>query len=202
MKNDKISAYYRRPTLMQRVWQTLGFGYRPDEDIYRWRTMDPQEHGFANACMHTETHVVLDWKDRLRVLLSGHLVVDVWTKTNIAIAHSISRSQIAVLPPIDIREMKSDGSKYPPLGSYGPNNEGLPDISSGWHIFADGNMWCAVGPAYEDLQQSPAGFGPTPHLAYKELLRALGREGVLDLVNKPDLSDFQIHQPTVAPDGQ
>ena len=44
-----------------------------------------------------------------------------------------------------------------------------------WHdgtkVYMDGNMWCAVGPEFEDLQVSPAGFGKTPELAVIELRR-------------------------------
>lgn len=88
------------------------------------------------------------------------------------------------------------------LGDYGPDNEGLPDISTGWHIFADGNMWCAVGPVFEDLQESRAGFGPTVEEAYRALMLALRYTDVLDVVNRPRLEDFNIHQPTGKPDAK
>lgn len=32
-------------------------------------------------------------------------------------------------------------------------------------IFRDGNQWCAVGPGFKNLQESPAGFGDTPDAA-------------------------------------
>lgn len=99
---------------------------------------------------------------------------------------------------------------HPPLGSYGPNNEGLSDISTGWHIFADGNMWCAVGPTYIDLHQSSAGFGFTPREAFFALMQALGREAARKgyesaavakaQMGIPSFNSFQIHQPTVKPD--
>jgi len=88
---------------------------------------------------------------------------------------------------------------YPQLGSYGPNNEGLPDISTGWHIFADGNAWCAVGPTFIDLVQSDSGWGYTHAEAYRDLMRVLRGTDVFDLVNRPQLADFVIHQPTVKP---
>ena len=37
----------------------------------------------------------------------------------------------------------------------------------------DGNAWCATGPGFEDLQQSPAGFGATKLEAMAELAKAL-----------------------------
>lgn len=39
----------------------------------------------------------------------------------------------------------------------------------GFHIFRDGNAWCAVGPHFHDLAVSDAGFGPTKSDAIKEL---------------------------------
>ena len=33
------------------------------------------------------------------------------------------------------------------------------------NIFRDGNQWCAVGPGFKNLQESPAGFGDTPNAA-------------------------------------
>lgn len=37
-------------------------------------------------------------------------------------------------------------------------------------VFMDGNMWCAVDPDFQNLQESPAGFGETPELAREELM--------------------------------
>lgn len=63
----------------------------------------------------------------------------------------------------------------------------------GFHIFHDGNSWCAVGPAFIDLQESLAGFGSTPMAAYAQWLarRTCQREqrGALP----PRYKDFMIH---------
>jgi len=91
---------------------------------------------------------------------------------------------------------------HPPLGNYGPNNEGLPDISKGWHIFADGNTWCAVGPVFEDLQASPSGWGYTHAEAYRDLMRVLSGSDAGYLTHRPHIADFRIHIPTVKPNGQ
>jgi hypothetical protein len=110
------------------------------------------------------------------------------------------------------RRSKTPGCpvSHPPLGHYGP--DGLPDVSTGWHIFADGNMWCAVGPAFENLQESPAGFGPTPNAARMDLIRAAGREAAkqypdlaiawANMQIPPKLGEFHIHYPTVKPDAR
>ncbi len=81
--------------------------------------------------------------------------------------------------------------RFPQLGYYDKEL----DVSTGYHIFADGNMWCAVGPAFENLQESLAGFGPTPRDAYYSLLRANWAAKHL-----PRFAEFTIHQPTVKSD--
>lgn len=93
-------------------------------------------------------------------------------------------------------------TKHPPLGSYGPNNEGLPDVSHGFHIFADGNVWCAVGPDFIDLVKSRAGFGYTPEDAYADWWYANQNTVFWQTNAKPDFDKFVIHQPTVKPNGQ
>jgi hypothetical protein len=63
----------------------------------------------------------------------------------------------------------------------------------GFHIFKDGNSWCAVGPTFVDLQESIAGFGSTPMAAYVQwlVMRTAARErrGALP----PRYKDFMIH---------
>ena len=38
-------------------------------------------------------------------------------------------------------------------------------------VFRDGNAWCAVGPDFVNLQESPAGFGDTPDAARAALVK-------------------------------
>lgn len=60
----------------------------------------------------------------------------------------------------------------------------------GFHIFKDGNSWCAVGPNFVNLQESVAGFGSTPIAAYAQwLVRRACRHGALP----PRYKDFTIH---------
>lgn len=47
--------------------------------------------------------------------------------------------------------------------------ETLEKERAGYRIFKDGDMWCAVGPGFIDLQVSPAGFGKTPVAALAAL---------------------------------
>lgn len=41
----------------------------------------------------------------------------------------------------------------------------------------DGNQWCATGPGFTNLQESPAGFGDTKLQAMAELCKDLGYKG-------------------------
>lgn len=45
-----------------------------------------------------------------------------------------------------------------------------------YRVFKDGDQWCAVGPGFIDLQQSPAGFADTPGLALESLMKEFGKE--------------------------
>ncbi len=49
-------------------------------------------------------------------------------------------------------------------------------------IFKDGNQWCAVAPGFINLQESPAGFGDTPHEAFIELKADILIEGMLSAI--------------------
>ena len=44
-------------------------------------------------------------------------------------------------------------------------------------LFMDGNQWCAVRRNFENLQESPAGFGDTKLEAMAELAKELGYKG-------------------------
>lgn len=39
-----------------------------------------------------------------------------------------------------------------------------------YHVFKDGNAWCAIGKGFINLQESKAGFGHTPLVALGELI--------------------------------
>lgn len=79
-------------TVGQRLARALGFGMPavPEDD---------EEPQFAPGRIVTETHALLDWKYRLRVIVSGHVVVIVSTKTNVPVATAFSTSDVGVLAP-------------------------------------------------------------------------------------------------------
>jgi hypothetical protein len=84
-------AMAHRPTL----WNRLGFGacaaHVPDhvDEAPEW----------APGALSTETRIVLDWRDRLRVLLSGRMMVSLKTKTDVPVRRALSVSSVSVLPP-------------------------------------------------------------------------------------------------------
>jgi hypothetical protein len=57
----------------------------------------------------------------------------------------------------------------PGLACYG---HGGPEF----RVFKDGDKYCAVQRDFEDLVQSPAGFGATPGEAIQALLREIGEQ--------------------------
>lgn len=68
------------------------------------------------------------------------------------------------------------------------------EIAHGFHIFRDGNMWCAVGPHFQNLQQSNAGFGATPELAVANLHKRLAKDRWWNDKILPPLDRFVIHE--------
>lgn len=47
-------------------------------------------------------------------------------------------------------------------------------------ITRDGDQWCAVGPGFTNLQESPAGFGDTPEQAVSRLRSAIATGNTFD----------------------
>lgn len=93
-------AFYAiyKPTLRERAWRRLGFRQRFDEALWTWKN-EPME-GFAEGAITTTVAVYVGYVDRLRLLISGHCQVDVYTKTSVVAEHAVSRSGFSVLPPV------------------------------------------------------------------------------------------------------
>ena len=98
MAQPEISggAFYAKPTWRERLKNWLGFGWQSSLALMDWRCQEP-ELGFAPGAMITETHIQLDWGDRLRLLLTGHCAIEVSTKTDVIVSKALSRSRFAVL---------------------------------------------------------------------------------------------------------
>jgi hypothetical protein len=55
--------------------------------------------GFAPSYMVTGCVCHLDWRDRLRVLVSGRVRIEIQTKTDVVVSRMQSQSVVCVLPP-------------------------------------------------------------------------------------------------------
>lgn len=100
--SDKITnggVFYAPESMRSKVWRWLGFRYRFDEDLFEWRNKEPPEEGLVVGCLTTDVHVRVSFLDRVRILISGHVKLSVYTKTNVAVDRAVSRSSFAVLPP-------------------------------------------------------------------------------------------------------
>ena len=95
MIGEVPTAFYALPSRSQRFWSWLGCGKcrapRPEEDEFA--------EGYAPSWFIVETFVCLDWKDRLRLLLSGKAMVQAAVKTDVQITRSRSTSAFSVLRP-------------------------------------------------------------------------------------------------------
>jgi hypothetical protein len=76
------------------VWDKLGFGqsYPDASDLEE----DPR---FAPGALLTVTKTQLDWPDRLRVLVSGRIVVRARTVTDVPVKVAITRSTFSICRP-------------------------------------------------------------------------------------------------------
>lgn len=85
---------YQEPkrSMRYRFWRWLGFGRAfveaPDE-----RT------DYAPGRIVTEIVTYFDWKDRLRIVLSGQVMTFVSIQTDVFVCRALSESKTSVLPP-------------------------------------------------------------------------------------------------------
>lgn len=103
MKNNdqhqttETHAFYSPPKFS--IWRWLGFGL-----AYAPRPEQLDEHpDWAPAWFIVSTQAHLDWRDRLRVLLSGNLSIDQAVKTDVPIARSYATSAVSVMAPGRLR---------------------------------------------------------------------------------------------------
>jgi hypothetical protein len=83
------------------IWHRLGFGEcsapRPDSE----ETLE----GYAPSWFIVGTRIHLGWQDRLRMLITGNLMVECAVKTDVAISKSKASSAVSVLPPFHDGEL-------------------------------------------------------------------------------------------------
>lgn len=97
---DEATTLIHKPTFWQRLWSRLGFGSRWDEELFEWRSADPQPDDWfvpGTLTMRTMTHV--GWRDRLRLLISGRCEVCTYTRTDALVHRAETRAQFSVLSP-------------------------------------------------------------------------------------------------------
>ena len=82
-----------KPTRRQRFWRSLGFALAPSVPQVEDR------RGYAPGSATIITTTRLDWGDRLRVLMSGHLVTGSAIQTDVEIRGAHTTSKTVVLPP-------------------------------------------------------------------------------------------------------
>lgn len=93
-----IMATCAKESLSSRIWRTLGFGMNSRMDMVDWRC--EEEPDFAPGALITDTVAHLDFLDRLRVLVSGRVRVEVSTKTDVLVKKSKSMAAVGVMPPV------------------------------------------------------------------------------------------------------
>ena len=65
----------------------------------RYLAIPEDTEGFAPSYMVTQVITHLDWKDRLRVLVSGVVHCETRTKTDVIVNKMVSESIVYVMPP-------------------------------------------------------------------------------------------------------
>ncbi|MER9622682.1 hypothetical protein NKI98_14785 [Mesorhizobium sp. M0222] len=91
---EKIEHGYQvyKPTAKERFWNALGFGLasvpRPDDDP-----------AFAEGWAVTTIVTHFDWRDRLRIVISGKVQTKVSLKTDVPVARAKTYAETRVMPP-------------------------------------------------------------------------------------------------------
>lgn len=81
-----------RRSLLQRFWSRAGFGaphVAPPDD----------EDGFAPGGIVSTVITDVDWADRIRILLSGRVGVQIRIQTDVIVGTAKSTARFSVLPP-------------------------------------------------------------------------------------------------------
>ena len=97
---NEQNAFYAtyKPTLGERLTRCL-FPRRYLHPLSEDQEAKLADGGFAPGELMTTTVIALSWPDRLRVLASGKLRVDVRSATDVLVSKMQSRSETSVLAP-------------------------------------------------------------------------------------------------------
>lgn len=91
---DAAYAALDRRNFIDRFWSRLGFGTCANPNPW-----DEEMEGFAPSYLAVNTVAVFDVWDRLKILISGKVMVAASTKTDVIVHTAISASSVSVLPP-------------------------------------------------------------------------------------------------------
>lgn len=80
-----------KPTFWQNLWWALGFKH-----AYQERPEDDEAQYIVN-----HTTIVMDWKDRIRALVSGKLSVETVIETKEAVNLILTTQDFKVIPPFE-----------------------------------------------------------------------------------------------------
>lgn len=92
MNDTQTIGYFKPPTWRERFWPWLGF-------------RGPGRHdpgpmpGYAEGHVFLTTDVILSWRDRLRLLITGHLRSCTSLKTDVHVTKSMAFTLSSVMPP-------------------------------------------------------------------------------------------------------
>lgn len=93
-KNMESGMQAAKMTRWERLWKRLGFG--------RCKAYWPEDiEGYAPAWLGCDVYATFDWKDRLRILISGRVMVSCAIKTDVGVTKSQVRTSISVMRPGD-----------------------------------------------------------------------------------------------------
>jgi hypothetical protein len=84
-----------KPTLSERFWRAMGF---KRAYVHAPNFMEEVE-GFVSGSITTNVICHMGWLDRLRLLVSGKMIVALATMTNVTVDRAVTVSECGVLPP-------------------------------------------------------------------------------------------------------
>jgi hypothetical protein len=83
-----------RPNFLVRVGRWLFPNH-----AYEWSDKRMEFFGEHPWVIHTDTYIYLDWKDRLRILVSGRMLLRASSRTSLNPGQAQTISRAIVLPP-------------------------------------------------------------------------------------------------------
>ncbi|VTU25166.1 hypothetical protein H4CHR_01540 [Variovorax sp. PBS-H4] len=144
--------------------------------------MKPETNDLQKALMAiARKEEPLDWADRIRLgeaigALSSSARDKEGVRDERELFEAFWTSNLLSFGPIGGREFTIAWVTWQNRAALAGQAKSAAPVEPAYRVFMDGDQWCAVGPTFVDLQQSPAGFADTPYLALERLTEAEGEE--------------------------